>query len=69
MASYREIQAYIMQQYGFVAQTCWIAHMKEVCGLPVHSAPNRADQRQRVKPCPDEKQDAIREAFLHFHML
>ena len=35
MATYEEIQDYIKQKYGFTPKTCWIAHVKEICGLPV----------------------------------
>ena len=33
MATYKEIQAYVKEKYGFQPKTCWIAHMKEVCGI------------------------------------
>ena len=69
MATYREIQAYVKEKYGFQPKTCWIAHMKEICGLPVKISHNRHDISSRVNPCPEEKQDAIREAFSHFGML
>lgn len=41
MATYKEIQGYVKETYGFSPKTCWIAHMKEVCGIPVKNAPNR----------------------------
>ena len=69
MATYKEIQNYIQNKYGFQPKTCWIAHMKEICGIPVKQAPNRQDPLKRVKPCPEEKQQAIKEAFIHFEML
>ena len=40
MATYKEIQEYVKDKYGFQPKTCWIAHMKEVCGLPVKVAVN-----------------------------
>lgn len=33
MATYKEIQKYVKDIHGFVPKTCWIAHMKEVCGI------------------------------------
>ena len=69
MATYKEIQEYVKDKYGFQPKTCWIAHMKEVCGLPVNVAVNRIDINRRVRPCPDDKQKAIRDAFSHFGML
>lgn len=41
MATYKEIQEFIQKKYGYCVKTCWIAHMKEVCGLPVKMANNR----------------------------
>ena len=69
MATYPEIRAYIKSKYGYSVKDCWIAHMKEVCGIPVRMAYNRQDPRRRTHPCPPGKQDAVREAFCHFGML
>lgn len=69
MATYKEIQEYIKIKYGFKAQTCWIAHMKEICNLKVRVAPNRHSATKREKPCPLEKQKTIKEAFKHFNMI
>jgi len=68
MATYREIQAYVKQRYGYQPKTCWIAHVKELVGLPISKAPNRQGE-QRVNPCPAEKRADIEEAFRHFRML
>lgn len=69
MATYREIQEYVNATYGFKPQTCWIAHMKEVCGLERKDAVNRQNPNERKKPCPKEKQEFIRKAFIHFGMV
>lgn len=69
MAIYKEIQQYVKLKYGFTPKTCWIAHMKEMCGIPVRVAPNRYDLNSREKPCPEDKQAAIRDAFVHFGMM
>ena len=55
MATYKEIQGYVKETYGFLPKTCWIAHMKELCGIPVKNAPNRISPSHREKPCPPEK--------------
>ena len=65
MATYGKIQQWVRARYGFVPQTCWIAHCKELNGLPVRVAPNRACGG-REKPCPPEKRAAIEAAFRHF---
>ena len=67
MATYSEIQDWVNSQYGWMPQTCWIAHCKEIAGLPVSTAWNRANEG-RAKPCPPDKRDAILEAFEFFGM-
>lgn len=37
-ATYEEIRDYTKEHYGFVPKTCWIADVKEQCGLPVNMA-------------------------------
>lgn len=69
MASYKEIQSYIKENYGITAQTCWIAHMKEKLGLPKRTASNRISEDSRVKPCPYEYEKYIKDAFKHFGMI
>ncbi|WP_279574116.1 hypothetical protein [Burkholderia anthina] len=39
MASYKDIQMFVKQRHGIVAQTCWIAHVKELNGLPLRKHP------------------------------
>lgn len=69
MATYKEIQGYVKETYGFLPKTCWIAHMKELCGIPVENAPNRISPSHREKPCPPEKMPYIKEAFQYFGMI
>jgi len=69
MATYKTIQAYVKETYGFVPKSCWIAHMKEVCGIPVRQSPNRKSSDKREVPCPPDKMDAIKNAFVHFKMI
>lgn len=68
-ATYQEIQNYIKANYGFCVKTCWIAHCKELCGLPVKSAPNRIDKNVRTNSCPEKYAPIIRDAFRHFGMI
>ena len=65
----KKIQAYVRPKYGFQPQSCWIAHVKELCGLEVKMAHNRQSPEKRKKPCPPDKQEAIKEAFKHFGMI
>ncbi len=68
MATYREIQDYVKNKHGFKPETCWIAHAKEKCGLSVKRAWNRQSTK-RVKPCPNDKLEMIKESFRHFGMI
>lgn len=67
MTTYKEIQIYVKKKYNFVPKSCWIAHVKEICGLPVRKAWNRKDGRK--VPCPPNKVDKIKDAFQHFRMI
>jgi hypothetical protein len=66
--TYVQIQKWLRDRYGFTAPFCWIAHCKELYGLPV--APRTGyGYRPRERQCPVDKQSYIREAFEHFHLL
>jgi len=69
MATYREIQKWMKKNYGYSIKTCWIAHAKEKCGLNPRRSPNRHDQQIRTNPCPDNKFESIRQAFIFFRMI
>ena len=66
MATYRQIQDWVQREHGSQPKTCWIAHCKEVKGLPLQTACNRGGGRQ--EPCPDEKRPMVFAAFRHFGM-
>jgi hypothetical protein len=68
MATYKEIQIWVRQQYGFVPQNCWIAHVKEISGLRLRRAPNRQGT-ERVRLCPQEKVELIQAALRYSGML
>jgi len=67
MATYKQVQKWVKSNRGFVPKTCWIAHCKELNGLPVSKAPNRQSETRMV-PCPPDKRRAIEDAFRHFGM-
>jgi hypothetical protein len=68
MATYKQIQTWVKQNYGFIPKTCWIADVKHQAGLPMREAPNRQGPG-RVYPCPPEKVEPIRSALRHFGMI
>ncbi len=63
--TYKEIQRETKKRFGFLPKTCWIAHTKEVMGLPVRNAPNRRGSERGV-PCPPEKMGKIKEIISGF---
>jgi len=69
MATYKKIQEYIKKKYGFTVKTCWIAHVKEMCGLNPRIAANRYSLRSRENPCPADKIEPIKDTFKHFSMI
>ncbi len=69
MATYKEIQSYVKNESGFKPKTCWIAHVKDLCGLSPRIAPNRKDNSVRQLPCPDSKIEAIKMALRYLEMI
>lgn len=67
--TYTDIAECVKQRNGFVPKTCWIAHVKELNGLPVRVAPNRQSRAARVFPCPPEKRKAIEECLKRLGLL
>ncbi|HOM97617.1 MAG TPA: hypothetical protein PLY41_04885 [Acetomicrobium sp.] len=68
MANYKQIQKWVKENFGFVPKTCWIADVKEQCGIKMKKAWNR-EGMERIDPCPEDKREAIRMALLHFGMI
>ncbi len=69
MTTYKQIQTYVKNTYGYTPKSCWIAHMKEECGLNPKVSHRRYSVETRVHPCPDVKQKDLKEAFKHFKMI
>jgi hypothetical protein len=61
MATDAQIQKFVQRHHGFVPKTGWIAHVKEVHGIPTLRAANRARRHRDIEPCPPEKREAIEE--------
>jgi len=69
MATYQDIQEDVKQRSGRSVKTCWIAHVKELNGLPLRRAPNRESPTRRVHPCPEWAQSLIEKSMRHFGLL
>lgn len=68
MGNYKDIQNYLKKKYGWFPKSCYIAHAKEVYGIPVKKAPNRKGET-RNWPCPEKRLELIKNAFEHFKMI
>ena len=69
-ATYKKIQEYIKEKYGFNVHTKYIAEVKRKHGVPMHEAPNKVDTPKReYPPCPEEKFKAIEEALKVFNII
>lgn len=68
MATYRQIQNDVKAKHDVFVHSCWIAHVKELNGMPLRTAPNRRSS-ERVKPCPDLVRPLIEESMQYFGML
>ena len=69
MTTYAEIQEDIKKKNGRTVQTCWIAHVKELNGLPLRKAPNRLSVTNRQAPCPTEVRPLIESSMRRFGMI
>jgi hypothetical protein len=69
MATDTEIQKFVQHHHGFIPKTGWIAHVKEIHGIPTLREANRVRRGRDIEPCPAEKREAIEEALRHFGVL
>ena len=68
--TYKRIQEYVQEKYGFKVHTANIAEVKRMVGLDMHKAPNAVEQRKHeYHPCPPEKVEAIKDALRHFGLI
>ena len=68
--TYKRIQEYEQEKYGFKVHTAYIAEVKRMVGLDMHKAPNAVEQRKHeYHPCPPEKVEAIKDALRHFGLI
>lgn len=65
--TYKNISEWIKQKYGIVVKTCYIAHVKEMCGIDTRKVWNRCGDR--VYTCPTEYVSMIKNAFRHFDLI
>lgn len=68
--TYKRIQEYVQEKYGFKVHTAYIAEVKRMVGLDMHKAPNAVERRKHeYHPCLPEKVEAIKDALRHFGLI
>lgn len=68
--TYKKMQDYIEQTYGFKVHTAYIAEVKRDLGLPMYDAPNAVEELKHPRPHPTAKMvEAIKETLKHFEIL
>ena len=68
--TYKRIQEYVQEKYGFKVHTAYIAEVKRMVGLDMYKTPNAVEQRKHAyHPCPPEKVEAIKDALRHFGLV
>jgi hypothetical protein len=69
MATYKQIINDVKAHSSKSIKTCWIAHVKELNGLPLKKAPNRHLPDKRVEPCPPHIRPLIEESMKRLRIL
>ena len=64
----KEIQKYCKTRFNITAKSSYIAHAKELFGIPVSKANNRKGEK-RLWPCPVKLQPLIKMAFIELGLL
>ena len=68
--TYKDIQKWVEENYGFKVHTAYIAEVKRDLGLPMYDAPNAVEELKRPRSHPTaEMQDAIKAALKHFEII
>lgn len=69
-ATYKEIQAYVLEKHGLKVSSLYISQIKRKCGLEVGEHYNVSkNEDAHVPTCPPEKEEAIMDALRHFKMI
>ena len=69
MATYRTIQAYVLEKFGLKVSSLYIAQIKDKCGIKERENYYIGEGKSKELICPPEKEQAIMDAFRHFGML
>lgn len=68
--TYKMIQQYVEDKYGFKVHTAYIAEVKRSLGLPMYDAPNAVDVRTHEPQHPSPKMiEAIKDALAYYEII
>lgn len=68
--TYKDIQRYVEENYGFKVHTAYIAEVKRELGLPMYDAPNAVEELKRPRSHPTKQMTvAIKAALKHFEII
>lgn len=68
--TYKDIQKWVEENYGFNVHTAYIAEVKRDLCLPMYDAPNAVEELKRPRSHPTaEMSDAIKAALKHFEII
>ncbi|MFR2944983.1 MAG: class I SAM-dependent RNA methyltransferase, partial [Lachnospiraceae bacterium] len=68
--TYKDIQKWVEENYGFNVHTAYIAEVKRNLCLPMYDAPNAVEELKRPRSHPTaEMSDAIKAALKHFEII
>jgi 23S rRNA (uracil1939-C5)-methyltransferase len=69
-ATYKQIQNYVLEKFGFKISTLYIAQVKKKHGLEVREHYNISkNENQKVPQCPIEKEEAILDTLKYYKMI
>ena len=69
-ATYKQIQNYVLEKFGFKVSTLYIAQVKKKHGIEVREHYNiLKNENQKVPQCSIEKEEAILDALKYYKMI
>ena len=68
--TYKQIQNYVLEKFGFKISTLYIAQVKRKYGLEIRRHYNiSSNKNQKIPQCPIEKEEAIVDALKYYKMI
>ncbi len=69
-ATYAQIKEYILEKFNLKVSTLYIAQIKRKCGIELREHYNKSKkEKQVIRQCTPEKEEAIMDALRHFKMI